>query len=36
MTILVLHGWQSTPGDTKPINLKDHGHEALKYPLRGK
>jgi hypothetical protein len=29
MTILFLHGWQSTPGGIKPTYLKDHGHEVL-------
>lgn len=29
MTILFLHGWQSTPGGIKPTYLKGHGHEAL-------
>ena len=29
MTILFLHGWQSTPGGVKPTFLKDHGHEVL-------
>lgn len=29
MTILFLHGWQSTPGGLKPTYLKDHGHEVL-------
>ena len=29
MTILFLHGWQSTPGGMKPTFLKDHGHEVL-------
>jgi len=29
MRILFLHGWQSTPGGTKPTFLKDHGHEVL-------
>ena len=29
MTILFLHGWQSTPGGVKPTYLKDHGHEVL-------
>lgn len=26
MTILFLHGLQSTPNDLKPTYLKDHGH----------
>jgi predicted esterase YcpF (UPF0227 family) len=25
MKILLLHGWQSTPGGVKPTYLKDHG-----------
>ena len=29
MKILVLHGWQSTPGGLKPTYLKDHGHTVL-------
>ena len=29
MTILFLHGWQSTPGGIKPTYLKDHGHTVL-------
>jgi len=29
MTILFLHGWQSTPGGLKPTYLKSHGHEVL-------
>ena len=29
MTILYLHGWQSTPGGIKPTYLRDHGHEVL-------
>ncbi len=29
MRILFLHGWQSTPGGTKPTYLKDHGHTVL-------
>jgi len=29
MTILFLHGWQSTPGGRKPTYLEDHGHEVL-------
>jgi len=29
MTILFLHGWQSTPGGLKPTYLKDHGHTVL-------
>jgi hypothetical protein len=29
MTILFLHGWQSTPGGIKPTYLRDHGHEVL-------
>jgi len=29
MTILFLHGWQSTPGGLKPTYLKDHGHSVL-------
>ena len=29
MTILFLHGWQSTPGGVKPTYLKHHGHEVL-------
>ena len=29
MTILFLHGWQSTPGGIKPTYLKNHGHEVL-------
>ncbi len=29
MTILFLHGWQSTPGGIKPIFLKDHGYTVL-------
>ena len=29
MTILFLHGWQSTRGGVKPTYLKDHGHEVL-------
>lgn len=29
MTILFLHGWQSTPGGVKPTYLKDHGHEVM-------
>jgi hypothetical protein len=31
MRIVLLHGWQSTPGRFKPTYLKDHGHEVL-YP----
>ena len=29
MTILFLHGWQSTPGGVKPTYLKDHGHTVF-------
>jgi hypothetical protein len=29
MTILFLHGWQSTPGSVKPTFLAEHGHEVL-------
>jgi alpha/beta superfamily hydrolase len=29
MTILFLHGWQSTPGGLKPTFLRNHGHEVL-------
>ncbi len=29
MTILFLHGWQSTPGGVKPTFLVQHGHEVL-------
>ena len=29
MTILFLHGWQSTSGGLKPTYLKDHGHTVL-------
>ena len=29
MTILYLHGWQSTLGGVKPTYLKDHGHTVL-------
>ncbi len=29
MTILFLHGWQSTPGGVKPTYLRDHGHTVL-------
>jgi hypothetical protein len=29
MTILFLHGWQSTLGGVKPTYLRDHGHEVL-------
>jgi hypothetical protein len=29
MTILFLHGWQSTPGGVKPTYLKSHSHEVL-------
>jgi alpha-beta hydrolase superfamily lysophospholipase len=29
MTILFLHGWQSTPGGVKPTYLKNHGHTVL-------
>ena len=29
MTILFLHGWESTPGGVKPTYLKNHGHEVL-------
>jgi hypothetical protein len=29
MTILFLHGWQSTPGSLKPTYLARHGHEVL-------
>jgi hypothetical protein len=29
MTILFLHGWNSTPGGIKPTYLKDHGHTVL-------
>ncbi len=29
MTILFLHGWQSTPGGMKPTYLKDHGQSVL-------
>ena len=29
MTILFLHGWQSTPGGLKPTYLKEHGHEVF-------
>jgi alpha-beta hydrolase superfamily lysophospholipase len=29
MKILLLHGWQSTPGGLKPTYLKSHGHEVL-------
>jgi alpha-beta hydrolase superfamily lysophospholipase len=33
MTILFLHGWQSTPGGVKPTFLKAHGHEVLNSAL---
>ncbi len=29
MTILFLHGWQSTPGGVKTTYLKNHGYEVL-------
>ena len=29
MTILFLHGWQSTPGGVKPTYLKEQGHTVL-------
>ena len=29
MTILFLHGSNSTPGGTKPTYLKDHGHAVF-------
>ena len=29
LKILLLHGWQSTPGGLKPTYLKDHGHTVL-------
>jgi hypothetical protein len=29
MTILFLHGWQSTPGGPEPTHLEKHGHEVL-------
>ena len=29
MTVLFLHGWQSTPGGVKPTYLKEKGHEVL-------
>jgi hypothetical protein len=29
MKLLFLHGWNSTPGGTKPTYLKDQGHEVL-------
>jgi hypothetical protein len=29
MTILFLHGWQSTPGGIKPTYLKNHGHSVF-------
>ena len=29
MTILFLHGLNSTPGGVKPTYLKDHGYEVL-------
>jgi len=29
MTILLFHGWQSTPGGVKPTFLKEHGHVVL-------
>ncbi len=29
MTILFLHGWQSTPGGVKPTYLKGRGHTVL-------
>ncbi len=29
MTILFLHGWNSTPGGLKPTFLKTHGHTVL-------
>ena len=29
MTILFLHGWQSTPDGVKPTYLKDHGHTVF-------
>ena len=29
MTILFLHGWQSTPGGVKPTYIKNHGHTVL-------
>jgi pimeloyl-ACP methyl ester carboxylesterase len=29
MTILFLHGWQSTPGGVKPTYLAQYGHEVL-------
>jgi hypothetical protein len=33
MKVLFLHGWQSIPGDVKPMYLKDHGHEII-IPVR--
>jgi hypothetical protein len=33
MTVLFLHGWQSTPGGVKPTYLKNHGHHVLNPPL---
>jgi hypothetical protein len=33
MTILFLHGWNSTPGGVKPTYLTDHGHTVLNPPL---
>jgi predicted esterase YcpF (UPF0227 family) len=29
LTILFLHGWNSTPGGTKPTYLAQHGHEVI-------
>lgn len=29
MTILFLHGWESTPGGKKPQYFQDHGHTVL-------
>jgi hypothetical protein len=29
MTILFLHGWQSTPGGLKPTYLASHGHQVI-------
>jgi hypothetical protein len=29
MTVLFLHGWESTPVGIKPTFLRDHGHDVL-------
>jgi hypothetical protein len=36
MTILFLHGWNSTPGGLKPTFLAHHGHEVLNPALPDK